>query len=145
MVILNILACLACWAHFALLVPWMCNHASCAQVNELPQGHCDYWEATLFLQLHIYYAYFTSAQFEQSVCCRSLVTHDHHLYYIPWLELDEESLVQWYHQCPPQLYIYIYIYIYIIYNTYIHIYLCININRLTYAKTYYEQWTKNNI
>ena len=81
----------------------MCNCASCAQVNEVPSGHCDYWEGTLFLQLHIYYAYFTSAQLEQSVCCRLLMTHDHHLYYVPWLQLDEDSLVQWYHQCPPQV------------------------------------------
>ena len=41
--------CLACWEFFGLLVPAMCNCTSCAQVQELPQSHCDdNREGTLF-------------------------------------------------------------------------------------------------
>ena len=47
--------CLVCWALFGSLVPAMCNHTSCAQVHELPRGHCgDNWEGTLFSWQYIY-------------------------------------------------------------------------------------------
>ena len=81
----------------------MCNSTSCAQVNELPQRLCgDSCEGTLFSSLHIYYAYFTYVQFEQSGCYGSLMTNHCNLYYAPCLEFDEGSLVHWYHQCAPQ-------------------------------------------
>ena len=39
-------------------------HTSCTQVNELPQSPCgDTREGTLFLRLHICYAYFVSVRF----------------------------------------------------------------------------------
>ena len=137
----------------------MCNCTSCAQVNELPQRHCgDSWEGTLFSWLHIYYAYFTSVQFEQSGCYGSLMTNHSNLYYAPCLELDEGSLDHWSHQCALQshcgdtygdtyegtlfswlyIYIYMHIYIYYIYMMYNNIH-----DGYTYTKTCKEQWTVN--
>ena len=55
---------------------WPCDnsstwaHDSCAQVHELPQGHCgDNWEGILFSWLHVYYCTLLAfVRFEHSVC-----------------------------------------------------------------------------
>ena len=82
------------------------------------------------------------------------MTNHYNLYYAPCLELDEDSLVHWYHQWATQshcgdtygdtyegtlfswLYIYMYIYIYYIYMMYNNIH-----DGYTYTKTCKEQWT----
>ena len=58
------------WAHDALV---HMNRTSCAQVYELPWGHCgDNQEETLFSWLHMHYAHLAFVRFEHSVIFRFL-------------------------------------------------------------------------
>ena len=65
---------------FGSLLPAMSNHASCAQVHELPQNHCgDNQEGILPSWLHIYYAHLALTGFEP---CVSRISYNY-IYYGP--------------------------------------------------------------
>ena len=58
------------------LIPAMCNHTSCVQVNELPQSHCgDNQESILFFM--VAYVLCPSCLCEIWVPCVSWITYDH--------------------------------------------------------------------